>query len=290
MPETRQTVTSLYRLTRLPVDYRDEIFALYPSFKLGVRQSTVDYARRLLPLAEALMASNAQPADWALTAPPYHEIPAAANLLCLEMFDRLKARLPTQLNLSLVKIAEQTHSFDGDKAPDDYSRLTCRERSDSRERSAGALLHHEGLSGRSVIFVNDINVTGAQQRVMCRYFERAGTTAIHWLYIIDVEKSLGKRTPQIEYAINNSKLATFDDFAHMMATEDMDFTSKCIARVFSYGSVELHRLFGMLSAERRSNILKLVLQDGRYRGDYFKEKIDLLTAFCSLDRGIAEPR
>lgn len=287
MPGTRQTTTALHRLTRWPVDDRDELFARYPSLKLGVRESTVHYAKRLTPLAEALIVSDPRPAHWALTAPPYHAIPAAANLLCLEMFHLLQARLPTALDLSLIEIAEHPHGCHDDEAPADYARLDFRQRRESRERSASALLDHPGLSGRSVIFVNDINVTGAQQRVMHRYFERSGVTAIHWLYIIDVEESLGKREPQIEYMINSSKLATFEEFIHVMAADNISFTSKCIARVFSYDDEQLTKLFQALPARRRSIILELAVQDARYRGGYFKKRIDLLSSLCHSDGATA---
>ncbi|HXV30128.1 MAG TPA: phosphoribosyltransferase family protein [Sinorhizobium sp.] len=283
MSEARQTVTSLYRLTQFPVDFHEDIFTFYPALKLGLRESTVYYARRLMPLAEALIASNPQHADWVLTAPPYHAIPAAANLLCAELFELLQAGLPTTANTSFVKISEKTEHFGGDKVPDDYSRLSWPERSEARERSATSLLHREGLSGRAVIFVNDINVTGAQQRIMQRYFEEAGVAIVHWLYIIDVEESLGKRMPHIEYEINNSRIASFEEFANAIATKDVNFTAKCMARIFAYDIVDLKRLFGMLPLQRRAMILQLVLKEARYGGDYFKEKIDLLTAFCSLD-------
>jgi hypothetical protein len=289
MPGARQTVTALHRLTRLPLDDRAELFARYPSLKLGVRESTVHYAKRLMPLAAALILSDPRPAHWVLTAPPYHAIPAAANLLCLEIFDLLQAGLPTALELSLIEIAERPHGCHGDQAPADYSRLNFRQRSESRQRTASALLDHPALFGRSVIFVNDINVTGAQQRVMRRYFERCGVRAVHWLYIIDVEESLGRRMPQIEYAINSSKLATFEEFVHVLAAEDLIFTSKCIARMFSYDDAQLTELLNALPARRRSMILELAVRDARYRGDHFKNKIDLLSALCSLDSDTPDP-
>ena len=122
-----------------------------------------------------------------------------------------------------------------------------------------------------MIFVNDINVTGAQQRIMRRYFETVGAAQIHWLYIIDVENPLGREVPQIEYALNNLQYASFDEFANFVATADIDFTSKCIARVLSYDVRELARLLGILSERRRWRILALTLQEGRYGGDALGE-------------------
>jgi hypothetical protein len=165
----------------------------------------------------------------------------------------------------------------------DYSRLSSTERIEARERSASAIVHHQALSGQTVIFVNDINVTGAQQRVMRRYFEAIGVTVIHWIYIMDVAEELGRQAAQIEYDLNTWKYGSFDDFAALLSTAEITFTAKCIARVFSYNLVELSRLFGMLSVRRRLRILELTVQEERYGGDAFGEKIDLLRTFCSRE-------
>jgi PRTase ComF-like len=283
MPDVKQTVSSLYRLMRWPVDYRQDLLASYPALKLGERESTTHYARRLAPVAQALIAANPQSTAWTLTAPPYHAIPAAANLLCREVFDLLKGSFGPPVQLSLIEIKENVERLENHRAHADYSRLSSTERIESRERSASAIVHHQSLLGRTVIFINDANVTGAQQRVMRRYFEAVGVPAIHWLYIIDVEDALGPEAPQVEYELNNSRFRSFDEFATLASTGDLDFTSKCIAKILSYDIVELTRLFGMLPERRRSRILELTIREGRYGGDGFREKIDLLRAFCSRD-------
>lgn len=283
MRDVEETVTSLYRLTRWPVDCRHHLLAPYPAFKLGERASTVHYATRLAPVVEALIAANPRSTAWALTAPPYHAIPAAANFLCREIFGLLKGSLGPPVKLSLIEIEENVQQLENHQAPADYSRLSSIERIESRERSASAIVHDQALSGQTVIFVNDINVTGAQQRIMRRYFAAVGAAVIHWIYIIDVEDGLGSQAPQIEYALNTCKYGSVDDFAAILSTGEISFTSKCIARIFSYDVVELTRLFGMLSVRRRLRILELTIQEERYGGDAFSEKVDLLRAFCSRD-------
>ncbi len=284
MPEIKETISSLYRLTRYPVDDRCDIFTHYPALKLGAHDSAVHYARKLMPLVEALVASNPHGTDWALTAPPYHAIPAAANLLSQEIFRLWNDRLASTVQLSLIVLKERSRP-----AHADYARLTWRERAAARERDAGAMIYHDGLAGRPVIFVNDINVTGSQQRVMRRYLAAAGAAVIHWLYIIDVERSLGQRAPRIEYEINNLQYGSFDEFADVLTAGNIEFTSKCIARTLSYDLTQLDRLFGMLSAEARSRMLQLIVREGRYNTDDFRQKVDLLTALCALDRDIAAP-
>jgi hypothetical protein len=283
MTDLDETVTSLYRLTRWPVDCRHDLLAPYPAFKLGERESMLHYARRLAPVVEALIAAHPQATAWALTAPPYHAIPAAANLLCREIFDLLKGSLGPPVRLALIEIEEDAQQLENHRAHADYSRLSSTERIESRERSASAIVPHQSLSGQTVIFINDINVTGAQQRIMRRYFEAVGVVLIHWVYIINVADGLGTEIPQIEYDLNTSEYKAFDEFAAIISTRQIDFTSKCIARILSYDVAELTRLFGMLSVRRRSRILELTIQEGRYGGDAFTEKVDLLRAFCSRE-------
>ena len=121
--DVEETVSSLYRLTRWPVDDRADILASYPALKLGERESTVHYARRLAPVATALIAAHPHATDWTLTAPPYHAIPAAANFLCREIFDLLKDSFGSPLKLSLLDIEEDVQQLENHRTHADYSRL-----------------------------------------------------------------------------------------------------------------------------------------------------------------------
>ncbi len=287
MPEVKETIGSLYRLTRYPVDERHDIFAHYPALKLGAHEGAVHYANRLMPLVEAHLASDPQRTAWALTAPPFHAIPAAANLLAREIFGLLNDRLASTVQLSFIELKEQSRPIDRGRT--DYSRLTWKERAAARARDASAMIDHDGLVGRAVIFVNDINVTGSQQRVMRRYLAAAGAVAIHWVYIIEVERSLGQRLPQIEHEINNLQYGSLDEFAGILSGGNMQFTAKCISRILSYDLGQMTRLLGTLSGADRSRILELIVREERYGADEFREKIDLLSALCSRDRGVGEP-
>ena len=61
---------------------------------------------------------------------------------------------------------------------------------------------------RHVIFVNDINVSGAQQRAMTRYFAELETATVQWLYVIDVDNAIAASNPQVEHTINNLNLGS----------------------------------------------------------------------------------
>src|SRR6185437_11188905 len=82
--------------------------------------------------------------------------------------------------------------------------------------------------------------------------------------------------PELEYAINHSSIAGFEEFADLLATRNLEYTSRCITRLLSYDLSKLTKLFQMLDLSRKKTILELAMAEGRFSGDYFKEKIDLL--------------
>ena len=139
--------TSLHRISELPIDTDAEIFRQYPAFKLGVTDSVRYYARLLLPLVKNIIANDPQFTDWILTGPAIaSETPAAANLLCKELFDLYthERDMRDSKELSLIDIQydnEATASIDYAKL-DLADRLTQRERLSqrlSRRRSVGRL-------------------------------------------------------------------------------------------------------------------------------------------------------
>src|SRR5262245_31186226 len=203
-------ITSLHRISRLPLDTNAEIFQQYPGFKLGVTDSVNHYARLLLPLMSGLIASESQHTDWILTAPAIAaQTPAAANLLCRALFDLYlrDSNLPGSKRLSLIDIRHDTESADSIDWKDpaksqDYAKLDFADRMTERERLSRRLVSNGEFRGHPVLFVNDMCVTGAQQQTMQRYFERAGAAGVRWLYVIVVDPEIGRTNPRIEWQIN----------------------------------------------------------------------------------------
>lgn len=283
MVNSLSTVSSLHRITELPIDLKNPFYTYYPSLKLGVDESVVHYGKLLAPMAKQLILANLDYTDWVLTAPAYNALPAAANLLCWCVYDLLKNQLPSSITLSVLDIRESDRFLEPEsqKKVDDYSKLSQKERIKSRERSNQFIIPQPAFRDRAVIFVNDINVTGTQQHFMEHYFERVQAAIVQWLYVIDVEKSIGEAEPQLEYSINYAKIASFEEFTQIIAHANIKYTAKCIWRLFAYSVQELDQLFRTLDSSRSSRILELTLQEGRFKGDSFKEKMDLLRAYCT---------
>lgn len=275
--------TSLHRISKLPLDADAEIFRQYPGFKLGVTRSVRHYAQLLLPLVKKLIASDSEDANWILTAPPIENpTPAAANLLCWELF-RLCQREhdPRAGKLTLIDIhhdSESTRSLDW-KDPtksQDYARLDFADRVTERERSSRRLVRNPEFHGRPVLFVNDICVTGAQQHTMQQYFERAEVACVRWLYVIAVDQEIGRSNPEIEWQIN---FAPFGDLLRMVSREEIQFTSKCVQRLMHLSIAELDQILRALNTERRARLLELAVLNGFQDLIGFQEHMELVKSY-----------
>jgi hypothetical protein len=234
-----------------------------------------------VPLVESWMAAHPHLTDWVLTAPAFDVLPAAANLLCHALHGLLGERLPPHVRATVIDIRQAKV----DPAVADarelgranlYSQLGWEERRESRVYWNSLMVEHAGFAGRPVIFVNDINVTGAQREGMERYFARVGAASVTWVYVIDVDEAVGRREPQLEHAINNARPFSVDELGEVLSSARVRFTSKCIARIFDYETPEMERLLSLLGADRRAEILRLAVAEGRYDGPGFEEKLELL--------------
>jgi hypothetical protein len=272
---------SLHRITELPFDPGAEIFRQYPGFKLGVTDSVRHYAQLMLPLVKSLIASDSEHTGWILTAPAITaQTPAAANLLCWELFDLYTRErdMPASHELSLIDIQHDHNSMasidwkDPGKSQD-YAKLDFADRVTERERSSRRLVHNPEFHGRPILFVNDMCVTGAQQQSMQSYFESAGTACVRWLYVIVVDPEIGRTNPTIEWQIN---FVPFEELLRMVTREQIQFTGKCVQRLMSLSVAELDQIMRSLDRERRSRLLELAVRNGFESLSGFEEQMELI--------------
>jgi hypothetical protein len=276
-------ITCLHSISVTPIDPSAAIFREYPAFKLGVTSSVRHFAELLLPFLKRLIASDSDLTNWILTAPAIaNQTPAAANLLCWELFRRcLREQDPRACKLTLIDIqhdSESTRSIDW-KDPtksQDYARLDFADRVTEREQSSRRLVRNPGFHGRPVLFVNDICVTGAQQQTMQQYFERAEVACVRWLYVIAVDQEVGRSNPEIEWQIN---FAPFADLLRMVSREQIQFTSKCVQRLMHLSIAELDQVLRALNTERRARLLELAILNGFQNLDGFQEQMELVRSY-----------
>jgi hypothetical protein len=276
-------ITCLHRISVTPINPSDAIFGEYSAFKLGVTRSVRHFAELLLPLVKRLITSKPEHTDWTLTAPAIQaQTPAAANLLCWELF-RLCRQEPDlrARHLRLIDIQHDSESTDSIDWKDptksqDYAKLDFAERVTERERLSQRLVHNAEFRGRSVLFVNDICVTGAQQHTMQQYFEHTEAAFVRWLYVITVDQEIGWSNPEIEWQIN---FVPFEDLLRMVSREEIQFTSKCVQRLMHLSIAELDQVLQALSQERRTRLLELATLNGFQKLDGFREQMALLSSY-----------
>jgi len=281
-------IICLHRISQLPLDADAEVFRQYPAFKLGVTDSVRHYAQLLLPLVKRLIAGDSAHTDWILTAPAITaQTPAAANLLCWELFD-LYEREPDVSNpkeLSLIDIQHvslSTASIDW-KDPtksQDYAELDFADRVTERERSSRRLVPNPDFHGRPILFVNDMCVTGAQQQTMQKYFERVEAACVRWLYVIVVDPEIGRTQPNIEWQIN---FAPFEALLRMVSREQIQFTGKCVQRLMHLSVAELDQVLRALDSERRTRLLELATLNGFQDMDGFQQQMELVRPYGTKD-------
>jgi len=267
----------LHRISELPFDAEAEIFRHYPGFKLGVVESVRYYARLLLPLTRELIAGDSEHTGWILTGPAIAaQTMAAANLLCRELSDLYLRERDTRnyKELSLIDI-----QYDNEKtASIDYAKLDLADRLTLRERLSQRLVRNADFHGRSILFVNDVCVTGAQQHAMQEYFDRDGAACVRWLYLIVIDPEIGRANPGIEWQIN---FAHFEDLLRMVSREQIQFTGKCMTKLMNLSSAELEQVLRALDAERRTRLLELATLNDFQNLDGFEEQMKLLRSYAA---------
>jgi hypothetical protein len=276
---------SLHRLSELPFNADEEIFREYPGFKLGVTRCVRHYAQLLLPVVKELITNETEHSDWILTAPAITaQTPAAANLLCWELFDlyRQERDANTFKELSLIDMHHESDTTWVDwKDPNksqDYAKLGFNDRVTEHKRISRRLAPNDNFRDRAVLFVNDIRITGAQQHAMGQYFDDVNTACVRWLYLIVADPEIGRTEPTIEWRIN---FAPFDELTRLVSQEEIQFTGKCVQRLMSLSPVELEEVLCALDQERRTRLLELAIRNGFENMSGFREQLELVRSYNS---------
>lgn len=279
-----QQTANLYALEEihsLPLMLDNPLYRHYPAMKLGQRQQIDFFSRKLCVAATGLL-QNGRNNQWTITAPPYYQLPAAANLLARRTCDLL---LQQGFRISLNELRQSPqqqiaiHNQEEFKSYYDYSKNNLDQRIAERRRVQQTLAT-DGLiprfKGRSVIIINDINVTGTQQSFIQQTLDQLEVHACFWLYIFNVEKSLGIRYPEVEHQINHSQINDLDSYAGILADTQTQHTARCISRLFSENISDFRYLIASLDKGMCTRIYQLAQKEGRYSSSLFNEKMALL--------------
>jgi len=285
MTSTPDILHSLYQFRDYPLDWNRPLCREYALLKLGVTHSVQYFAEQLLPAVERIIADNPRYESWVLTAPPAGRLPTAAILLSSSICTLLQSKYPDSGRFSMVRLYNQRteNSIDGNARH--LLQFSQYSRTDWADRIALIRKNHfeispEDFEGRGIIFINDINVTGASQEHISEVFSSAYPDKVHWLYIIDCDKEMGRKHPHLENELNNIGIQSVKDFVAILAEYDMRHTAKCISKLFSYNLDELEQLLEYLNDDHKNKIWAAIQMEYLYEGDVYLEKRTLLSKHC----------
>jgi phosphoribosyl transferase-like protein len=258
---TDSQTTALHYIDSLPFDANAEILRQYPAFKLGVTASVRHYAQLLLPEVKRVTATES---GCVMTSPALaSQTPAAANLLCWELMELYGYDSNELCVMDIQYDNEATASID-------YAKLDLAERVTARQRLSSRLIPNGGFRGQPVIFINDICVTGTQQRALQQYFDSVGAAYVRWLYLIFVDPEIGKAQPELEWQIN---FASFEELLRLVSREEIQFTGKCVLKLMQLSLEEFDQVLRALTRERRKRLLELALRNGFGNMQNFREHV-----------------
>lgn len=286
-PHAEARTWCLEEIRSVPLQLDQPLYRNYPGMKLGQLHLVEFFSRRLCALAAKILQGDPEEAgrrdDWVITAPAFYHLPAAANLLARRVHELLRQKgldvllLEPRLNREQIAVRNLAEF----KAANDYSKNQLQQRIAERQRiqdmaQADSLMRQ--FENRRVIIVNDIHVTGTQQRFIQESLNQCRAKASHWLYVFHVESSLARSHPEIEFQINNSALADLDSYARVLADEGTWHTARCISRLFGEGIDNFRYLVSLLRPDIREKIFVLAQAEGRYGNPVFNEKMMVLAS------------
>jgi hypothetical protein len=277
-------LSALYTIRDYPFALSDPIFAHYPAMKLGHSKSVGHFAELLAPsIRQWIVRASPTDRDWVLTSPPLWGLPCGANLVCRAIYEILVNTLPLEFALTLDKLEVR-----GARTPigsqTDFERYNDYSKQDLKTRQNFHLESDDDdttqdlsvFAGRRAIFVNDINVTGTQLDSIEKLLQGAGVKSLDCFLIVNVDRHVGRRYPQLESEINMSRIANLDEFTAFLRDSEFRCTGKLISRLLSYDAESLKSIFAMLDRQKRVLLHRAILEEDLYGGTFFREKVDLV--------------
>lgn len=286
-PHSDGVIYALEEIHSLPLPLDQPLYFHYPAMKLGKLQSLDFYSHLLSNMAIHILNNNFQEhgrnSNWVLTAPAYFHLPAAANLLARKVHSLLQLQgfdielVEPRLNQQQIEIRTQ----DELNNYYNYSKNNLQQRIHERKRvqqstDTDSLTHI--FKNKSVIIINDINVTGTQQHFMRKRFDQLQVSACHWLYIFNIASFLAEQHPEIEFEINNSQIQDPDTFSTLLGDSQVQHTARCIGRLFNESLDNFHHIVSKLDSKLCSKLYQLAVLEGRYSGAFFDNKMNILAA------------
>lgn len=269
------TTHAIYMIERVPLELPAVVLDNYSAMKLGVGAAAGALAELFVEPALALLAA-APGLEWVLSSPARRNIHCGANLIARGLFELLRQReLPTALTFVELD-SSGAHTADVYRHAVNYADFDAQARQAWSESNYVEFRTDAQLHGRALLFVNDICVTGTQQRGLAPQFEAAGIVRVDWLYLLAVEPELGRRDAKIEHRLNTTSWQTIAELVELLLRDDIEYTGKCVATLLALELAELEWVLDRLGARRRAVVRELASIEGCWSCASLLPKLQLL--------------
>ncbi len=270
---------ALMAIEEWPQDLESSLFHTYPAMKLGHIPSANAYGDQLAVVAARICREATTPV--VVTTPPVYRLPAGANLLARAVYRRMVGQ---GFDVTLFEPLNTRHatgfSNGGHQRLDkDYCKTGLEERVAARARQHRALDTtgmQEIYEGRTLIIVNDIHVSGTQQRFMYQTCCAFRAHTCHWLYVFKVSPVLGRNHPGLESDITHSRLQDPETFTGLLADPEMDHTLRCLERLLHAPEDTFRAITANLSVPLRRHLHALARLEGCFDSALFENKMTML--------------
>lgn len=275
---TAESWASLHTVSTVPENISGTPLEFYARFKLGLDNAVNHYADRLIDPIRAVIEARPSSRKWFLTSPPVALVPAAANLLCHNVLMKLLLCVGDyDLEVRWLRKAPLGYLF----LEEHYGSRNVAGRHRYLAQTSSSWIHDNQLRGASIIFVNDVHVTGAQEACQRNYFMEHGIEFVHWQYLFEVNAGDAQLETTIEQQLNCAGLASDIDFICLVGQPRVTVTTKFLWRLFSLSDRDFHDAAVRLPIGRRRHILQLLDGEGVPNEGPLRGKVETLRCLIS---------
>lgn len=251
----------------------DPLLAQYGAMKVGDLDVIGHYGSVLAERAAAWFAEQRHDVNGVVvTAPPMFALPAAANLLADAM-----ARDPVLSDgvqrATTVKLRRAP--FGTLLLEPHYGSRSETSRRAYLERSASEWHSDDGLRGAVVVFVNDVRVTGAQERRTAQHLRAQGVRMVRWQYLCAMDPApIGERS-MVETHLNRKGMED-DDLVRRLGRPAMATTTSLVWRLLALDNPTLVAATGEMTVEHCAALTRILLAEKAPRSGALLTLFELL--------------
>jgi PRTase ComF-like len=271
----------LREINALPLPLDLDLFCNYPGMKLGQLHQVEFFSQKLFGLASELLKSDAQ--DWVITAPAFYHLPSAANLLARRVHALLQQQgyaiplLEPRFTQEQIAFTDQNDFNISTNYAQGNLQQRIAERQRLHEKQQFNIIEQQ-FAQRRVLIINDIYVTGTQQRFMQQSLSQWGAISCDWLYIFKLASTLAEQHPETEFQINNSQFADLDSYVRILADPHIAHTRICITRLFKLKPDDFRYVLAALDQAARQRLYQNVQQESCFNIALFNDQMRLLAS------------